>query len=258
MAGEIRIRARQLQNGKVAGNMVILLAEFMLSFLLLFASFFLQYAFNNNIGELVAKAILIFAASFVLPCLFSFFRLGVVRYFFLKAESKKAKLRQTLYYFHFHRFKRALMFGLCFYLLKLLCSSFCFLPVLVFGFVFYGILSGGSSLYVAVTLFVCLVLLFAVCAFFRFKFLRLFFLSKYMFVCFEEIKVRECFKLSAKIMQKSTGSLFRLRFSFVLWFGICVFLIPFAYVWGYYEQAMAVFAQKKLEDYIKETNSVEK
>lgn len=254
MAGEMRIRARQLQNGKAAGNIALLFVKVLLTVLPFALTLVLQLSLNGSLAELAAKAVLLLALALAFPCAVSLFRISVARHFFLRAEDKTSPVRKTLCFFNFRRFFGALKFSLCFYALKLACGIVCFLPVFIFGFGFYAFLSAGSSLYVVFSLAVCLLLLICVCTFFYYKILRLFFLSKYIFACRQDIKIKTCFETSAKIMHKSTGTLFRLRLSFALWFSLCVLLLPLFYVWGYYEQTMAVFAQKKLEAYFKENN----
>lgn len=244
--GNLRIRSRQLIIGKTKNVVLIIGIYFLFIALFLFVPFILQFVRTDELWELVTKAAFLFVSALVLPFFSMCLKLGFSRYFFMKAKGGKEGIRQIFYYLSIGRFFRGVKFSLAFYTLKVFFAVLCFLPAVIMTFVFLRYLNFGSLLSVAIVSLCFLFVLFVICTFFYLKIRRLFFLSEYIFIRYEEAKVLDCFRLSVEIMQKNTGKLFALRSGFVLWFASCVFLLPIAYVWGYYRQTMAVFAQNLL------------
>ncbi len=246
--GDLRIRSRQLLFGKTKNIVLILGIYFIFTLLFYFTPLVLQFASVSEMWQFVIKAAFLFVSALVLPFFSLCLKLGFSRYFFIKAECGETGVGQIFYYLKTKKFFRAVKFGFVYYALKSFFAVLCFLPALIMTYAFLRYLNFGSSLSVAVTSFGFLFVLFLICAFFYMKIQRLFFLSQYIFIKFEDTMPRDCFCLSAEIMQKNTGKLFALRSGFIFWLAFCVFIIPFAYVWGYYRQTMAVFAQDLIEE----------
>lgn len=234
--------------GKTKNVVFIIGVYFLFLALFLFVPFVLQFIRTDELWEFVTKAAFLFVSSLALPLFGVCLKLGFSRYFFMKAKGGEDGVGQIFYYLLVKRFFRAIKFALVFYVLKACFAVLCFLPAVIMTFVFLRHLNFGSLLSVAVASLCFLFALFVICTFFYLKIRRLFFLSEYIFIRYEEAKVPDCFSLSVEIMQKNTGKLFALRTGFVLWFLSCVFLFPIAYVWGYYRQTLAVFAQNLLAE----------
>ena len=69
-----------------------------------------------------------------------------------------------------------------------------------------------------------------------------FFLAKYHFISGDCLTFRQMISASQESMKKRKRMLLRLRLSFAGWFLLCAFVAPLGYVWGYYNQTLAVAA----------------
>jgi len=244
---KLRLRARLLQNTKAFcsyaafGVLILSLATVNIQ------PFLIEYFFSvGNYYAAIVKAVLAALPAFAGVILYLLLSVGTKRYFFCAAQNRK-KLSDLFYYFKPERFAKALRFGICLKAAQLCFFIVCFFPIfLMLVFAFY-MLSGRQSLDVTVVFALCLILMLVCCAYFYFRFKRLTFLCEYIFVSGRQESFLKSLKMSAKQMSKQTKRLFFTRFSFAGWFALCAAVFPIAYVWGYYEQTMALFAGDLLD-----------
>ncbi len=191
---------------------------------------------------------------FALNCIFSFIilgiafgcyssvRLGIKRYLLKKTVKKRSTSRDIFFYFRPAKFFTAFFYSMQASFVKLALLLFCFLPCIVcFVFVEYFSRQGVSAL-VCLSLAVTALCLFMNGGVFYSLFYSSFFLCDYYFIEGKYLTFRHLISCSQKNMRQKNTLLTRLKLSFVGWFILCLFIIPIPYVWGYYNQSLAVAA----------------
>ncbi len=73
-----------------------------------------------------------------------------------------------------------------------------------------------------------------------------YFLAQYILARKPAYSAREAMRQSKELMRGRAGRLFLFRLSFLPWLLLCAALIPLFYVWPYYRQSCAVWAQNLL------------
>ncbi len=70
------------------------------------------------------------------------------------------------------------------------------------------------------------------------------FLAEYYFIKGEYINFRHLLSSSQSAMKGKSAELLRLKGSFLGWIFSCAFILPIGYVWGYYNQTLAAYANE--------------
>ena len=165
------------------------------------------------------------------------------RYFYKRAMGENTDIGDVFYYLSFDVFVTNFLFRLKLSLAKLVCFTFCFLPLTsVFFFLYRTAYSGASVLVIVVMTFTAVIFLITGIIYYC-KFSSLLFLCPYIFYVDNSKSFFEIVSESQGIMKKRVKSLNKIRVSFIPSFILCVFLVPAIYVWSVYNQTKAVAAR---------------
>lgn len=248
MTAEYRLRARKLQNSKAGLSAVIFLSQLFFAAVFNTAAIFLKEAIEeNSFLPFYLKYILFSFLALIFVLMWILLALGIKHYFFVLAKGEEAKFKSIFFFFKKRRFKKALSFSVYFSLVKLSYFLLCLLPIAISFLIFCRFLSNGVS---HLSFCVLVLWLFAICVcslVYYYKFTRQYFLCPYIFFEFEEKTNVQIKNESASKMKKQSGQLLKLRLSFSLWFLFCVFIVSVPFVFGYYRQAVALFAFDKID-----------
>ncbi|MCM1364231.1 MAG: hypothetical protein NC122_05155 [Faecalibacterium sp.] len=244
MSNNFHLRARMFQSGRFVYTFMALIVPTatVISFNAV-PILMEQFAPYDSISFAVMKTIVSFFTA--AACIYSYFAFscGIKKYFLGYIDSEKSKLSFLFHFFRPSNVIKTAKFAICFIFVKLLCFAVCFAPTAVMLFLFVRMVNNDSSLKVTAIFGCCLLLMFICSMYFYFKSKRLLFLCEYIFVEEPSQSFFACAKISTEKMANESGKLFRLRMSFAGWIMSCVVIFPIAYVWGYYQQAMAVAAE---------------
>ena len=171
-------------------------------------------------------------------------RLGIDRYFLRQSQKKGATATDLFYYFRPRRAFEAICFCVKFRLLKTVWLVVALFPSAMCLAILAYICERGVSSLVAIVLGLgtAAFLLSGIC-FYR-NITASFFLAKYHFIAGDCLSFRQIISASEEGMRKRKTILLRLRLSFSGWFLLCFLLFPVGYVWGYYNQTLAVAADE--------------
>ncbi len=254
MVSLYRLKGRALQ----VGNTAVVSLAFFTGTALITAVNFLPVIYRNIIlprlsfnKEVFLDLVNIFAALIFLFLSFSFYssmRLGVKRYLFKKAQKKKATSVDIFFYFSPREAVSAFSVSLRITLIKLMIMLFCFLPSAVCFFTVVRFSAQGVSALVCLSLSVTAVLLFLNGSFFYSLFYSSFFLCDYYFIEGTFISFRHLVSCSQRDMRGKNSVLTRLKMSFAGWLVLCLLVFPIPYVWGYYNQSLAVAASEFMKE----------
>lgn len=172
--------------------------------------------------------------------LFCAFRSGIDKYYYKKANNRKADGSDVIFFFKPKNMLSLLRFCFNLYTRKLLLLILCFAP-LITDVIFLNVYvnSYRASLTVAVILFLIAVILFINGIVFFIRFNSLFFVARYCFVSGEFSDYGRLFAFSFRCMEGKRHEVFFRKISFVPWFICCILLLPISFVRSYYNQTMA-------------------
>ena len=207
-------------------------------------SFVASYGEKAYLWARFSAALLFIVISFGV---YSALRLGAKRYLFKKAVRKKPVTRDIFFYFGPKHFFSALLYSFRLLLVKLSVMSFCLLPSGVCLGVVDSLSRQGVSALVCLSMGVTAALLFINGMLFYSLFCSSFFLCDYYFIDGKYLSFRHLISSSQKNMQGKNALLARLRLSFSGWLLLCIPIFPVPYVWGYYNQSLAVAAAEFME-----------
>lgn len=175
---------------------------------------------------------------------YSSVRLGTKRYLLKKAQKKKPSFRDIFFYFLPLKYFSAFFYSLKMLSVKLALLLFCFMPTVVCLAVVDRFSRQGVSALVCLALTVTAVCLAVNGGVFYSLFYSSFFLCDYYFVGGACLGFRHLLSCSQRDMRKRTALLTGLKLSFGGWLFLCLLLLPIPYVWGYYNQSLAVAASE--------------
>ncbi len=248
MVSLYRLKGRALQ----IDNSLIVTLTFLTGFVLIVTVNFLPVIYRSFIFPLFTFSEEffyavgdLFASSLLLGTAFGFYssvRLGTKRYLFKKAQKKNPRVNDIFFYFLPKRYFSAFIYSVKTALVKLSLFLFCMAPSLV-CFVAVGHFSRqGVSALVCLSLSVTAMCLLLNGGVFYSLFYSSFFLCDYYFIEGTYLNFRHLLSCSQKSMCGKNTLLTRLKLSFFGWFVLCFALLPIPYVWGYYNQSLAVAA----------------
>lgn len=189
-------------------------------------------------------ALVIFILSYTVCCQV---KLGTDRYFFRQSRKKGASPKDLFYYFNPRRAFGALLFCVKLRFIRTLWLIVAAFPSAMCLLILLNIAEKGVSALVALALAVGTILfIFSGLCFYRNVTASLF-LAKYHFIAGDCISFRQMICASEESMRQRKGTLLRLKLSFVGWFLLCLLILPVGYVWGYYNQTLAVAAGEFIE-----------
>lgn len=253
MVSLFRLRGRALQ----IDNTAVMTLTFFTGALLIFTVSLLPSVYeavSPMVGAFKKEPLsgfidLAFSVLFILLSLgfYSSVRLGVKRYLFRKAVRKKATSRDIFFYLSPKSFFPALWYSLRILSVKLLLFLFCFLPSAVCFFVVDRFSRQGVSVLVCLSLGITALCLLVNAGIFFSLFYSSFFLCDYYYTEGKYVSFRHLLSCSQKNMQGRSSLLTRLKLSFSGWLLLCVFIFPIPYVWGYYNQSLAVAAAEFMD-----------
>ncbi len=254
MVSLFRLKGRALQ----IDNMLIMTLSFCTGVIILFTVNFLPVIYERFFESLFVfeRAILsdyinlIFAFSFFVTAFGFYFsvRLGTKRYLLKKTLKKKPTARDIFFYFRPKKYFSAFFYCIKTAFVKLILFSFCFLPSFVCLVIVERFSHQGVSALVCFSLAVTAVCLFMNGGVFYSLFNSSFFLCDYYFIDGKYLSFRHLVSCSQTSMRKKYALLTRLKLSFIGWFVLCLLILPIPYVWGYYNQSLAVAAAEFMNE----------
>lgn len=248
MASLFRLKGRALQ----IGNISLFTITFLTAVMLVFTVSLLPVIYIRGAESYVAVYLgdyssfanlgfALFAYAFLLS-IYGAIKLGTKRFFFRKAQRKNPSSQDIFFYFRPKNFFRCVFYSVRIGLIRLAIFLFCLSPCGVCLYFVYNFSLSGVSALVCLSLFVTAVCLFINGAVFYSSFFSSFFLCDYYFIDGSFVTFSHLVASSQKMMIKRKSLLMKLRLSFTGWFLLCIFLLPFPYVWSYYNQCLAVAA----------------
>lgn len=169
-------------------------------------------------------------------------KLGADRYFLRLTQKNGGTAQDVFYYFKPAEITQGLVFSMKLKLLYGVWLVISFFPAVLSFMLLSHCVERGVSFLVAVILTLGTVAFLLSGIFFYRNINASLFLVKYHFLAGDCITFRQMISDSQESMKKRKSLLFRLKFSFIGWFLLCVFIFPIGYVWGYYNQTLAVAA----------------
>ena len=247
-----RLKGRALQ---IDNTLIMTLAFFIGALLILLINFlpllyerFLAPAFDINDFSSGIDFAFSFAFITVLYGVCSSVRLGAKRYLFLKAEKKKPKVGDIFCYFSPKNYFVSFFYSVRISFIKLLILFFCLFPSAVCFFIVERFSRQGVSALVCASLAVTALCLLINGGIFFLLFNSSFFLCDYYFIDGAYVSFRHLISCSQRDMRGRNTLLARMKLSFVGWFAFCLLLLPVPYVWGYYNQSLAVAAAEFMKE----------
>lgn len=195
--------------------------------------------------DTVLCGINLFSAFIFLLSAFGFYssvRLGIKRYLLKKAQKKKPSSGDIFFYFKPKKYFSSLFYSSAIFMIKLSILVFCLIPSAVCLFTVDRFSRQGVSALVCLSLTVTAVFLGINGCYFYSVFNSSFFLCDYFFIDGSYLSFRHLIACSQRGMNGKNILLTRLKMSFVGWFVLCLLILPVPYVWGYYNQSLAVAA----------------
>lgn len=169
-------------------------------------------------------------------------KLGTKRYLLKKALKKKPSSGDIFFYFRPFRFFSAFFYCVGMAAVKAALLAFCFLPSAVCFFTVDRFSRQGVSALVCLAMTVTAVCLAVNGGVFYSLFYSSFFLCDYYYIEGTCLSFRHLISCSQRDMRNKGIILTGLKLSFCGWFALCLLLVPVPYVWGYYNQSLAVAA----------------
>lgn len=200
----------------------------------------------RSIVKIILSVIGIIITIIVIPPV----KLGIERWFFVRAKGENAKVRDLFYFFEFSRFLRSQSAFWYSTAIKTAVFFFFQFPALcIFGVLYSAAFQGESSYTIVLALMVSGVMLALAGLGFYFVYSADWFMYYYIIVSNDTIKLSKAYRFSVKLVKNSIGRVCLFKLSFFPWWLLCVFVFPIFYVWGYYKQSLAVLAYRN--EYLK-------
>ncbi len=201
----------------------------------------------KNSGSSYASYINLFVSVTVLFLSFMSFitlKTGSDRYMLKKAQNVRAGTKDIFYYFIPKQFFSLLYVSCRVFLLRLLLFFLVNTPTLLCLLLLLNLGSKAFSAAVSLVLAAGCSAFFISGIYFYNKLSASLFLMPYYFIKGEFVSFRHLLSSSQNAMRGKTQSLLRLKVSFTGWFLSCLLILPCAYVWSYYNQTMAAYAEE--------------
>lgn len=249
MISAIRLKGRALLIGSVflfiltfaVGSMLII----SLSMLPVIYKKALPYV-SSYTDEYTVYVNAVLSCLIMLGCVLSFkaMRFGSDRYMLKKAENVHADSRDIFFYFRLSEIIPLFAVNARLMLIRLVLFIFVNIPTGICLSLLYFISEMNSSAAVVSIIAIGTALFLLSGIYFYLRLSSSLFLTKYYYIKGEYINFRHLISASFSAMKGRSNELFLLRVSFFGWFLSCVLLLPAGYVWGYYNQTLAAYANE--------------
>lgn len=250
MAEKIRLKGRGLLVGAVPLSYLTFAVRTMLVFSLsllpvAYKSVLMPHLFEW-LGDKTRYVSLGF--SFILIALiymsYMALKVGSDRYMLKKAENVHADTKDIFFYFKPKSLIALFGFSFRLFIVKFIILLFFNLPTIFCAFLIAYLSKATFSAAVTVTLsFGCFAFLLNALNYY-FKITSSMFLMKYYFIKGEFLNFKHLMASSQNAMKGRSLEIRKIKKSFIGWFVSCLFLLPIGYVWGYYNQTLAAYAQE--------------
>lgn len=174
-------------------------------------------------------------------------RLGTDRYFLRQSQKRGSSVADLFYYLRPRRAASAIAFSLRLGLIRALWLAVAAFPCGICLFLLLSASYRGVSYLVAIVLSAGTAAFFLSGLCFYRSMSDSLFLARYHFISGDCLSFRQMISASQEGMKKKKALLLRLRLSFTGWFLLCLLILPAGYVWGYYNQTLAVAAKEFIE-----------
>ncbi len=250
MASKIRLKGRTLLIGAVPvfclTLAVCILLIFSLSLMpLAYRSGALPYvdAYAYEYSKYIS---LIFSLVVVFVTMMSYtaIRTGTDRYMLKKAQGVHADTKDIFFYFAPRKFFSLFMLSFRLFIIRLILFLFCNIPTAICTLLLFTL--GRSTFSAAVSAVIaagCLAFLISSVYYYS-RLSSSLFLIRYYYIKGEYLNFRHLLSSSQNAMRSNTKALCRLKLSFAGWLMLCVLVFPIGYVWSYYKQTLAAWANE--------------
>ncbi len=250
MLSEIRLQGRKLIMGAVSLFTLTLAVGVMLIFSLSLMPLVYRSAalplVSDSLKEYTSYINLAVSAALVFVTFMAHnaLKTGSDRYMLKKAENVRTGTKDIFFYFSPVNFVS--LFSIKFRLLQLRLLIFTLLnvPTVLCAALLFSLSQSIFSAAVTAVLVAGLIAFFISSVYFYMRLTASLFLVKYYYIKGEYLSFRHLIASSENAMKGKEKELLRLKISFFGWFACCLFLLPMGYVWGYYNQTLAAYANK--------------
>ncbi len=248
---EIRLRGRRLLIGTVPLFSLTLAVGIMLVFSLSLMPLVYKSALLPKLSQLSLPSYTGVAVSaallFVTAMSYLAVKTGSDRYMLRRAQGVYASATDIFYYFRPSAFFSLFIFKLRIFLLRLWVYVLLNIPTLLCAFLLRYLVSSRFSFAVSLVLCCGTAAFFLSGLYFYLRLTASLFLAEYYYIKGEYLSFRHLTGSSQNAMKDRSSELMRLRLSFSGWFLSCIFILPVGYVWGYYRQTLAAFADETMQ-----------
>lgn len=250
MMSKIRLQGRSLMEGTV----ILFCLTFTVSVLLCFSISLMPLVYRSTVLPFISEKVKDFSSyiSMFASALMLFFFLmcynalktGADRYMLKKAQNVCAGTKDIFYYFTPGNFISLFALSFRLMLIRITLFLFCNIPTAIcVSLLIYLIKLSFSMAVSAVIATGCTVFLIS-SFYFYLQLSSSLFLVRYYYIKGEYLNFRHLISSSQNAMHSKIKSLCRLKFSFSGWFMLCLLIFPLGYVWGYYKQTLAAYANE--------------
>lgn len=250
MTEKIRLKGRGLLIGAVPLSClsvaVIIMMIVALSLLpLVYINALLPYlnehlSFMTNYISVAVSLLIIF----VIYMSYTAIKMGSDRYMLKKSQGIHADTKDIFFYFGSRGFFSLVTFSIRLFAVKVIIFIFFNIPTILCAVLL--VYFSTSAFSAAVSLIIgagCLAFAVNGVRYYK-KATASLFLARFYFIKGEFISFRHLLSSSQNAMKGKEKELMRLKGSFIGWFFSCAFILPIGYVWGYYNQTLAAYADE--------------
>lgn len=201
----------------------------------------------KNINILTIAAIVAIEVAAIAAVVFlSPLYLGYVKFTCLTAKGENPTIGEVFSFFSSSKeYFRGLHYSIAIISRYIEWGIVCAVPVAAYLFICAGLSNVyGNNNIIHIILNIICFLCIAVCAAVFFVVTRRYYCATYIFVTEGfELSPAECIRSSRRIMKGNIFKAVKLTLSFIPWFLLCFFVIPWIYVYPYYRTSLAVSAK---------------
>lgn len=194
---------------------------------------------------LIATAIIIFAVTFFVFCVYSSFSVGEKAWYTGVTLAKENYTKRLLYWFKPKASFRAFKLKATLFLIKSAITAVYLLPAAILLWsAYYLAKTGGIEIYLFAALCGGGIVLLVSGLIFRFATLQRYFIAEYLFSSNPRSGVFEAIKKSKNLLDGHILEIVRFKLSFIPWAFGCLFIAPSIYFVPYYKACCSAVAKK--------------
>lgn len=217
-------------------------------------SVFASYAANLYLEENIRPTAVFISAILgilLLPTFFAPLHFGAQRWFFLNARGDDPDLRELFFYFQKGKFLKCISAFLYISSIKIAALTLFFFPAMCLSAVmWYCVMYNSTAFAIILALGIADSLLILAGAVFYLVYTGGFVLFIPLTVLDEKLTFSDALSKSREHTSPVLFKIFIFRLSFAPWWLLCLLIFPTFYIWGYYRQAMAEFANTNIVKYV--------